>query len=69
VLVAHGAIEASLRHVVARGFKVHLTELLIYIVLRKQRQRCRYGESRDANPEERLPHSVPPFKQLEKIEL
>ena len=39
VLVAHGAIEAALRHLVARGLEVHAAELLIDVALGDQRLR------------------------------
>ena len=41
VLIAHGAIEATLRHLVARRLEVYATKLLVHIVLRTQRLRCR----------------------------
>ncbi len=39
VLIAHGAIEAALRHLVARGLEVHAAELLIDVALGDQRLR------------------------------
>ena len=37
VLIAHGAVEAALRDLVARGLEVHVAELLIDVALRDQR--------------------------------
>jgi hypothetical protein len=39
VLIAHGPIEAALRHLVARGLEVHAAELLIDVALGDQRVR------------------------------
>jgi hypothetical protein len=44
MLIAHGAVEAPLRDLVARRREMHLAELLFAVVLRKRR-RCA-GEPR-----------------------
>jgi hypothetical protein len=52
VLIAHGAIEATLRNIVAGGFEIHVAELLIHVVLRSdQRLRRWQDKSRDGDPE------------------
>ena len=52
MLIAHGAVEAALRNLVAGGLEVNVTELLIHIVLRgDQRPGNWQDSSRDGDPE------------------
>ena len=62
VLIAHGAVEAALRHLVARRLEMNIAELLVGFALGRDRAGRRQGQRRETGGgcEQGFSHDVPP---------